>query len=372
MIKKLGWFVACGIIILISGCATTTPEMSFYNHDYRTAIDGLSKNTERQDSDMALRKIKLASAYITAGDYYDAKRYLSDSAKIIERTKEKGEIAAVMGSESWKVYKGDPFEKSMVHFYTGIIYYMDGDYERALAAFRRSLDADKDTNTSNEAKKNDFAASLYMAGKCYMKLGETDNARIHFEKTKKYLPNNPYLDMQENTKNNFTLFLETGFSPIKQFYGPGNSLSKVVARPSPEDYAQVYVDGRGIGKTSLILDIFEQARYHGLGKSDAVQATKGVVKEVASYVPIYGIFAGLIRSEADIRIWDLLPADIHIYNGYLEPGLHTISFKAYDHQGKGLERYDQVWYYIPIEKDKDNILYLRSGFDKCNMAELKK
>lgn len=365
-IKLLFVLPICFVPVLMLGCATVKPEMQFYAYDYRPAISGLSKDVDKADRNMALRKVRLASAYITAGDYFDARDCFSDAAKVVEQTKDSGQIAAVVGSESSKVFKGDPFEKCMIHFYTGIIYYREGDYERALAAFRRSLDADKDTNTSKEESKDDFAAAHYMAGKCYMHLGELDNAKIHLEKAKKYMPNNPYLDIDSNAKNNFTLLLETGHSPLKQYCGPGNSMSCLAARKSPEESAEVYVDGKSAGKTGLILNLFEQARSHGLGKADAVQITKGVIKEVVSYIPLYGALAGFIPSEADIRIWDLLPEEIHIYNGYLDPGLHTISFKVYGKKGKLLERYNQVWYYIPIEKDKDNVLYLRSGFDKCN------
>jgi len=72
-------------------------------------------------------------------------------------------------------------------------------------------------------------------------------------------------------------------------------------------------------------------------------------------------------SKSDSRSWIFLPRNIFIFSAALEPGLHTVTLKCYDKKSRELPRYEQTWYYIPVDEEKkDNLLVLRTGLDKCN------
>ena len=43
---------------------------------------------------------------------------------------------AAIINEKMKVWKGEPFEKAMVNYYLGLVYYMRHDYENARAAYQ--------------------------------------------------------------------------------------------------------------------------------------------------------------------------------------------------------------------------------------------
>ena len=47
--------------------------------------------------------------------------------------------AAAVLAEKLKVWKGEPFERAMVNFYLGLIYYIQQDYGNARAAFENAL-----------------------------------------------------------------------------------------------------------------------------------------------------------------------------------------------------------------------------------------
>lgn len=320
-------------------------------------------------SNYALPYLHLASAGISGGSYQVAENSLEHAIPIMQRIKEDSgkNIAATFLQESKRMYKGDPYEKAMANFYLGLLRYYDGDYDRALANFRNSEVADMETNSEKDSDLNDFAIGSLFAAKSYYLLGEKDNALAQMQKA---LPGvydvAGFKARLENQflEDNFTLVIENGMGPYKMSVGMGKAAIDVKRGFNPVTAIRVLINGEVQGPAIPITDVYEQALQHDpSGGRRALQAVKGLVDGVV------GVVGFSVPSKSDARSWVLLPNDIYLFSTTLPAGLYTITLQAYGAKGKPLPRYDQTWYYIPVmDSRKDNLLVLRTGYDKTNMA----
>jgi tetratricopeptide (TPR) repeat protein len=275
-------------------------------------------------------------------------------------------VAAILITEDKRQYKGDPYEVTMANFYHGLIRYNAGEYDRALALFRRSLVSDMDANTKDYTELDDFTIGEIMAAKAYMHLGETDNAEVMLNKAEPYIKDKAlYSVFRKNfLTDNFTLLIENGFGPHKESCGIGRCAVRLFPGDAPVKSIRVFIDGASYGDALETVDIYEQASQHApSGGRRAIQAFKGLVAGTTKLV-VGMQFTG---SKSDARSWILLPKNIFIFSADLEPGLHTVTIKCFDEKNREMPRYEQTWYYIPVEEDaRDNFLMLRTGLDKCN------
>ena len=79
------------------------------------------------DGDLAAEPAE--AAFYTAYQVMNATR-VNDSGR---------QMGAAVVFEGVKVWKGEPFEQAMAHYYLGMIYLLKNDYENARAAFSNSL-----------------------------------------------------------------------------------------------------------------------------------------------------------------------------------------------------------------------------------------
>ena len=362
---------------------------AFYRNDYSASLNKFRQFDEQYDKNYVLHQLNIGSAALTAGDYYDAQRALLAAGDVMSSTdsdKTRG-VLSLISAESIKVFKGEPFEKAMAFFYIGIFFYNQADYENAGAAFRKALLMDKQ---AAEGYREDLHLVYYLLAKTYWQLGQKDNARLALNKANDRLPDssyprNPYYTQENLERANATFIVELGAAPVKFRHGPGASLDDFRRANYPEH--QVLI-GTGDRQWSAVkaLDLLYEAKHRGSSGKDAVQATKGVTREAAVATAIIasgrknktanavalgaGVFALLNQSQADIRQWDLLPGELHVFSGRLPAGVTTVSLQFRGMGGQLLPLYDQVWYYLPIDKDREHIYLFRSGLGKGNGAFL--
>lgn len=386
MAMRSGWRL-CGVLfaglaLLLAGC-TTTAHQDFLGRRYAQAMPKFQAlRVAGEHRDYALHELDTGGAYFEAGDSFDAAPCFRNAAKVMARVQEKGEVAAVVGSETWKVFKGDPFEKMMAHFFTGIRFYRLAQtsqskddrvvlLEDALGAFRRALEADKDSASKKQIVKENFALGHYMTARCYAALGEESNAQVHLNKALACVPGCPYFTMESLTDHNFIVVTACGYGPLKTRTGPGESIMQLVPRAGAETTCTLSVDSAPVGSIVQVDDLFQQANEVDWGTMDKVRLGKGVAKELISAIPFAGIAAHAVMSEADIRVWQTLPGRMLLWTGKVEPGLHTLEL-AFTGGSKNapLDRYRQIWYSIPAMADETTVLYLRSGYDRHNMANI--
>ncbi len=357
---------------------------AFFAYDYGRALAAFRKDLNKRDKNFVLYNLAFASAALTGGGYYDSERALLDSTEVMtgDAGKSRG-LLSLISAESIKVFKGEPFEKVMAYLYLGIIYYNQADFENARAAFNKALLMDKQ---SKEGFREDLRLVYFMLGKCYLKLGDQDNAKIAFRKANERNPkepyrSNPYYDLQLAKQANLTVVLELGRVPTKYRHGPGASLDAFDRHDYPERGASIYLNGQRLGDAALGLDLFYEAKHRGSSGKDAVQASKGVTRDAAIITAATSknqnvqagalLFALANQSQADIRQWELLPGELHLYSGRVAAGLHTLRLDFVNAGGAQLRNYRQVWYYIPVDNSRERVYLFRSGAYKGNGSYLR-
>jgi|GEM_PF-3319808 len=382
------------IVVLLVGCAGQVPKEAddaFYMNEFGHAAKLARPFQNKLNRNFALNNAKLATIYFTDGAYDLAFSPLLNAGKVMERTVTSSGNAfwSAVSREDFKEFKGEPFDRSMCHWYRGIIHYKRGDYEKALAAFRRALDADKDTMSTNKNADIDFGAGYALAARCYNLLGEPDTAETYISRSS---------DVNKKLFNDNVVFvIEWGDAPLKlrdKDVLKCSAYADYIPRSSEISYAKIFVDKNEAAQINKCSSAFHQFSCNTEKTANTIQsiklgtkwtiricafvaATTAVIiategKAVAA-APAAGVAAALvagmvIRTEADVRVWNTLPDVIGISSLSLTPGFHHIAVCFYDFNDNEIEEWRQVYYYYPIKKD-DNLIYSRAAF--CHFGNFK-
>ncbi|NUM36217.1 MAG: tetratricopeptide repeat protein [Candidatus Brocadiae bacterium] len=356
---KIFYMLFYAILAISLGCQIGPPKSSFYAHEYEKALDACKQTVEENPTgkNYAYHRLFLASVAFTMGRYQEANQALREALKVMESygNDETKELMAMVGSERGKEYKGDPFEKMMAHFYTGMTFYFMGDYVKALAGFKNALGADM--MSPREEYKRDCVLMHFMAAKACFALGEEENAAMFLREALSQSPKNPYLDFAKLKKSNLLILVEAGKGPGKRAVGSGESVELLEKIDFPEDSVEILINGESMGKASLMADVFAQADTCGRSKASSLREAKGVAGDLAMGMP-------LLQSKADTRVWSFLPGKVFGFCKDVPEGFHTITLRFYDKEGAILSNYEQTWYYCPVKKD--TVYCFRSGKNKGN------
>ena len=409
------------ILFLLAGCAAQIPkeaEDAFYMNDFGKAAKLSRPCADKLNRNFALNNAKLGQMYFTGGGYDLAFLPFLNAGKVMERTVTGSDNAfwSSVSREDFKEFKGEPFERSMCHWYRGIIHYRRGDYEKALAAFRRGIDADKDTMSLNKSDTSDFSAGYVMAARCNYLLGEPDTADTYIQKSRfinNTVEKSDDIDKEEvaviNDENNDNLekiykksgidsdntifVVEWGDSPLKQRENnikdiwSCSAFAEYIPRSSKIEYAKIFVDGNEKIQINRCTSVSHQLSCNTEKTAETIQKIKIGAKWTVRVCAFAGAFTGVliatkgngtaataagfgaallagavVRTEADVRVWDLLPDDIGIGSLDIEPGFHNIAVCFYSSSNSELPEWRQVYYYYPIKRD-DNLIYCRTTFD---------
>ena len=147
------------------GCAVQrssgVPE--YYGGNRQAAKAIYEEGVKGDRSSRALYLLRLATLELDEGDIENSREHFVEATGIMQNFKAEGEFKALVGSESAKEYKGDPYEQMMAFWYLGLLGYMSGDYGKAFPSFRAAALAD---GGSTEERYQADAASVYiMMGK---------------------------------------------------------------------------------------------------------------------------------------------------------------------------------------------------------------
>ena len=285
-----------------------------------------------------------ATAFKT-GDLDTARRTLDEAIANIESVYADNDAARKARSlwyeEGEKEFKGEPYERSMVYYYRGLIYLIDGDYGNARATFLNGLL--QDAFAEEEQHSTDFASLVYLAGWAARLDGNERLASEHFEEFRQFRPDGPVPGDSDNT----LIVAETGTSPRKLADGVGH-FELVYRRGKGFTENRAKISGDGLNQTLYPAeDVFFQASTRGgravdriiEGKVQFKQTTGNVGDAMTSLSDnslITGIAAGAggglaagfntitaigvaaqgmsarTKTRADTRYWTSLPDTLHL------------------------------------------------------------
>ena len=276
------------------------------------------------------------------------------------------ETAAILGSESSKTYRGDPYEKSMNAFYLAFCYLVKGEPDNARAACKRGILADAEVG--DEKYQADNALLFWMAGRMSKLMASSDDADFFKEATtaNAFAVEHGALGDADNklladpARGNLVLVFECGMGPEKYADGHQNALARFRPRPHPAVAARASLDGVALGKAALLLDVDYQARTLGGTAMQGIRQGKAVFKTASTAAGIVLLdqasrndgdkartqaivgggllLAGLFTSSAaDTRHWPTTPATVHVLAVDATPGEHSLVVEFLDARGAVIE-----------------------------------
>jgi len=369
------------LFLLACGACRTSVYRAPVRADARATYEALRRDGENgiAAEDEALWRCELAVAALEVGDERAAFDALHKASKImgtLESTK--GEVArAVLGEESTKTWKGDPYERCMNCLYKGLLYWRRGELDNASACFRRGLLADAVSEAGDHQR--DFAALSFLLGWVSTLRGKEDQAKRAFDEARRFSPRNPHADDPRPDRFNILIIADIGRGPLKFADGPGGHVARFMPRNHADGGIAVYVDGRKAGFSYPLTDLYKQATTRGEQALDGIRAGKaffkGATKAVGIITASEGLFRGrpemvaigiglmllseAIRPRADTRHWALLPAQIHCLPVRITPGPHTIRVRALDRKGRPISNWERT-FKVDVRKS-DTLFWFRTG-----------
>lgn len=282
--------------------------------------------------------------------------------------------AAILGSESSKTWKGDPFEKAMNAFYIAWCFLQKGEPDNARAACKRGILADAEVG--DEKFQADNALLFWMAGRMSRLMGSGDAAdffkeaqqanRFAIEHGARGEPGAALL--ADPARGNLVVLCECGMGPEKYADGAQQELARFRSRFHPAVRARLSVDGKPVGPSALLVDVDYQARtlggtaMEGIRKGKAVFKTASTVagvvlldqamrshanhRQAAQTQAIVGgalLLAGVLTSTAaDVRHWSTLPSSVQAITAEVPPGQRRIEVEFLDASGRSIDGMRQV------------------------------
>jgi hypothetical protein len=248
----------------------------------------------------------------------------------------------------------------MVNFYLGLIYYARHDYDNARAAFENSLFKLREYGEEEKEDKyreveSKFVLGYLMLAKSWQRLGRDDLAEANFARVRELRPDLLVTaDTGLNAKSNFLLVVDTGYGPSIEtdFDGAIAGFRPTPAQAGPIACPTIYVDGKPLPNNNELVrptvDLLMLAQDRVWQSIDTIRTIKsavgtGLIAGGAGY-GIYkagrGDFRGedalttaalvgtglLLKatSQADTRVWELLPRTTFVVPLELGPGLHDL------------------------------------------------
>ncbi len=281
----------------LAACNTTSREaktaIAFYDSgNYAAAAAAIKPEITKKNENFVLNNCRYGSAALAAGDIKGAENSFMAAYEVINgvNTNNGGRtLGATLVFEGVKVWKGEPFERAMAHYYLGLIFLIEHDYENARAAFQNSLFklneyADKDDTKHFRASESNFALGYFGLGLCYSRMNRSDLADANFKLAEQ---NDPRLagvirDLQQPGVNTF-LFVDAGQGPRrapKGWYNEESAFGPTPAEVGPIAPIEAFSDGQLIDHPDQhydMLDTLAMAQQQRWQDIDTIRKTKAVI-----------------------------------------------------------------------------------------------
>ena len=375
--------------LVLCGCENSAERQAddavtaYYEGDFdqaRTLLEPLARQT---NGDFVLNNARLGSTDLVQYRLDDAESAFLRAYEVINSVGVNNggrSLGAVLVDEKIKVWTGEPFERAMVNFYLGVIYYMRHDYNNARAAFENALFKLRDYDPSDDTKfteqDSNFALGYLMLAKSWQRLGE--KAQALFDRVRQLRPDLAYLaDANMNRESNLLLIVDWGEGPrkIKNDDGAVVGFAPPPYRAGPIYLPRVLVDGDNYDTDDIALApvdtlaLAQDRRWQSIDTIRDVKSALGTGLLVAGAVEGMsnrqqnqelglGLFAaGLLlkaTSQADVRQWEMIPRTFFVIPMRVSPGKHdvTIEFAG---------GWRQTWIGLIAPPDGDDAYYIHAG-----------
>ncbi len=381
-------------LLLLTGCAqdqqiANRAIESYYAGDLAGATKLMQPLAKKTNQNFVLNNARLGSIALANYDLDTAENAFLAAYEVINSTGVNNggrTLGAVLVDEKIKVWKGEPYERAMVNFYLGVIYYMRHDYNNARAAFENALFKLRDYADNDKDYKeyeNDFAPAVLMLAKSFQRLGRQDLAEANFQRLSGDSRLRSLADYQTNQQSNLLLVVDYGYGPHKvtNFDGALVGFAPTPAEAGPIPRPLVEMDGGYVPLDTLNVppvDLLSLAQDRKWESIDTIRAVKSAIgtgmlvgggiegmrglsehggRQRTDLLVAGGLIAGglLLKatSQADVRQWEMLPRTTFIIPLKVPPGRHDIAVRF-----PGADVY-QTWRGLVVPEHGEATYYMR-------------
>jgi tetratricopeptide (TPR) repeat protein len=386
---------ACVGVLLVAplaGCQTGDEQQAgqaveyYYRGDLEGARQILDPIAKKPDSNFVLNNARLGSVEMAECRYVDAETAFLRAYEVINSVGVNNggrSLGATLIDEKIKIWKGEPFERAMVNFYLGMLYYTRHDYGNARAAFENAIfklrdygKGDVNNDKYNEVDSN-FALGYLMLAKCWQRLGDEQKAQETMARLTALRPDLASLaDLPFNEGANLLLIVDWGGGPRKGTNADG-AVVGFYPKPSeapPIELPLVVVDGQPAPTNPMVqppVDLLALAQDRKWQTIDTIRVIKSTAGTGLILAGAYtgataqnsdqaGLAAGLIllgallkaTSQGDVRQWEMLPRVSFVIPLHVSPGVHDVMVRFRDGSS-------QTWHGLVAPADGDDTYYLR-------------
>ena len=383
------------VSLLATACATRLPPVplhEFQAGELEPVRVFFEEQVEAGDvASAALFLNGLAQIELLMGYTEDAWRHFRVAGRVMGNWQTSGSevFGAIVGSESSKTWKGDPYEKAMNAYYTGLLYLLRGESDNARAAFKKGILADGES--SDEKFRADFALLFWLAGRMSMHMGLQDEAADYFEEARgarAFAVEHGALGSSGNHVldnpggGNLICLVDMGLGPEKFAAGDGGSLAAFRPRHNSERLTEIFLDDMSLGHTEVMADIYYQAVTRGGTEMEGIRKGKAVFKTITGVSGVVLLNEGLNKggssgstqslvglglllislltdSRADVRHWTILPETVQVLAADVPPGEHILRLEFKDGVGQEIPHLVQEWT-VDVPADGEGIYLFRS------------
>lgn len=283
--------------------------------------------------------------------------------------------------EKW--FKGEPYERSALYFYRGLLYLEDQDFGNAAACFKRAQVMDITAEDAPGFSGDWIAAEAALIWTSYLQ-NDQETADQAQQRMRKFHQFREGMTLPQK-ETNALVVIEVGRGPVK--WGDGKFGELLRFREVPASIQAVRGDVRSQKIEAVFENLFFQASTRGGRKIDAVLNDKASFKEdtqnatlglaggavVASQAEQSGIAAGVLglaaigtgifsavtQAEADVRTWGNLPHSVYLLFLTLPEAETTGEWMGVD--GGGKEVLKKTFTVTRSSEKKVKILWIREN-----------
>lgn len=340
-----------GLSVLLGGCAQVGPTQyrplsisadeqaiiaskpTYLRSDYTALFKEGSRN-------QVLHLMEIGKKAFVRGDLKNAAEAFDQAIRQVELVYANSDSATKARSlwheEGAKDFKGEPYERSMLYYYRGLVYLAKEDYENARASFVNAIM--QDAFAEEQQNRSDMISQLFLMGWSAQKMGSHSLAKQAFNEIKTLSPN----FVPPPRSHDVLIIAESGSSPRKLADGVGHHQLVYRRGKKITDYRVKISDGKRQFEVPIAEDVYWQASSRGGRQIDKIidgkVAFKSVTENLGTALADVGttsmwlidpyssgnIGAGMsllgvgamaisaqARVRADTRYWDNLPNQLH-------------------------------------------------------------
>ena len=149
--------------------------------DYRDCLEILERyRTDERHENEFVQYGMCETSLATLGGRYDLADAVGKHSHLAVKKYQDAdrETLAAMGDEAVKFFKGEPHERALLAFYTGLACYVRGEYNDARIFFTQSIMASQTRDEDMADFREDFRLGHFWRGRAHLRLGQEDSARI--------------------------------------------------------------------------------------------------------------------------------------------------------------------------------------------------